>query len=203
MEHRIPSWLWRIVLQSTTDTLGEKGTRTILRSSKLHKFIGVYPEDDESPSVTVNQFSQYIKALFDIFGEEGAKPVMIRAGKTGFTAAYERMPPLIKLASKMLQLIPEKQRVEKIVSEFNNAFNDTLKTTGTTTCTSTKIIVELPDCPYCKKISTHNPACYVEIGLLSELLKRSVGEKYTVKETQCKACGDPVCAFEISKNKKT
>jgi bacteriochlorophyll 4-vinyl reductase len=200
MDHKIPSWLWRIVLQSTTDTLGERGTHTILRRSGLPHFIGVIPEDDESPSVTVTEFSVYIKALFDIFGEEGAKPVMLRAGKTGFTAAYDRMPPLIKVASKMLQLLPEKKRVEKVVSEFNNAFNKTLGTCGTTTHTNTKTIVELPDCPYCREITTENPACYVEIGLLSELLKGSVGNGYTIKETQCKAIGDTVCRFEISKN---
>ncbi|MGD2247702.1 MAG: hypothetical protein PVF58_04800 [Candidatus Methanofastidiosia archaeon] len=200
MEHKIPSWLWRIVLESTTDTLGERGTHTILRSSGLPYFIGICPKDDESPSVTVTEFSAYIKALFDIFGEEGAKPVMVRAGKTGFTAAYDKMPPLIKVASKILHLLPEKQRVEKVVSEFNNAFNETLGTSGTTMHTDTKTVVELPDCPYCRKITTENPACYVEIGLLSELLKTSVGDTYTVKETQCKATGDPVCRFEISKN---
>lgn len=198
MGTRIPSWLWRIVLQSTTETLGEKGTFTILRRCGLHHFIGNTPEDDDSPSVTVIEFSEYIKALLDIFGEEGARPVMLRAGKTGFTSAYERMPPLIKLASKMLRFVPEKKRVEKVVSEFNKAFNETLGTTGVTMQEHGKTVVELPDCPYCRGISTETPACYVEIGLLSELLKASVGDGYRVEETQCKARGDAVCRFEIS-----
>lgn len=198
MGTRIPSWLWRIVLQSTTETLGEKGTFTILRRCGLHHFIGNTPEDDDSPSVTVIEFSEYIKALLDIFGEEGARPVMLRAGKTGFTSAYERMPPLIKLASKMLRFVPEKKRVEKVVSEFNKAFNETLGTTGVTMQSHGKTVVELPDCPYCRGISTETPACYVEIGLLSELLKASVGDGYRVEETQCKARGDAVCRFEIS-----
>jgi bacteriochlorophyll 4-vinyl reductase len=197
MKTRIPSWLWRIVLQSTTETLGEKGTHTILRRSGLQNFVGVTPEDDDSPSVAVTEFSEYIEALFDIFGEEGARPVMLRAGKTGFVSAYDRMPPVIKLASKMLRFIPEKKRVEKVVSEFNKAFNETLGTTGVTMQAHGKTIVELPDCPYCRGVSTKAPACYVEIGLLSELLKTSVGEGYVVQETQCKAMGDSVCRFEI------
>ena len=164
----------------------------------MHHFIGNTPEDDDSPSVTVIEFSEYIKALLDIFGEEGARPVMLRAGKTGFTSAYERMPPLIKLASKMLRFVPEKKRVEKVVSEFNKAFNETLGTTGVTMQSHGKTVVELPDCPYCRGISTETPACYVEIGLLSELLKASVGDGYRVEETQCKARGDAVCRFEIS-----
>jgi len=61
-------------------------------------------------------------------------------------------------------------------------------------------VVEIPDCPHCRGFSTETPACYVEIGLLSQLIEAAVGSGYTVKETKCVATGDPVCRFEIEKS---
>ena len=199
-EPRIPSWLWRIVLKSSTDNIGERGTRTVLRRSGLEHYSGVTPKDDDTPSVSVNEFSQYIQALFDIFGENGARSILLRAGKIGFTFAYDRMPPTIKVASKMLRILPEKKRLVTVVSEFSKAFNETLSTVGSVTEEEGKVVVEIPDCPYCRGFSTETPACYVEIGLLSQLIEAALGSGYTVKETKCVATGDPVCRFEIEKS---
>ena len=200
MESRIPSWLWRIVLACTTDNIGEKGTHTVLRRSGLAHFIGTTPEDDESPSVLVDEYSKYIKALVDIFGEDGARPILLRSGKVGFVSAYERMPPVIKVASKILKVLPERKRLATVVKEFSNAFNETLGTQGAASEDAEKIVVEIPDCPHCKGISTEKPVCYVEIGLLSQLVETAVGKGYTVTETECTAKGDPVCRFIIEKS---
>ncbi|MBU7015967.1 MAG: hypothetical protein HXS44_00545 [Theionarchaea archaeon] len=198
-ERRIPSWLWRIVLSCTTDNIGEKGTHTVLRRSGLSRFIGIIPENNDSPSITVDEFSQYVKALFDIFGEEGARPILLRSGKIGFTFAYGNMPPLIRFASQMLRVLPEKKRLVTIVSEFNKAFNEVMGTNGAVSEEDDKIIVRIPHCPYCKDISTENPACYVEIGLLTQLMETAGGSNYTVREKKCISSGDSVCQFEIEK----
>lgn len=199
IKKRIPSWLWRIVLSCTTDNIGEKGTHTVLRRSGLSQFIGVTPENDDSPSITVDEFSQYIKALFDIFGEEGARPILFRSGRIGFTSAYDNMPPLIRFASQMLRVLPEKKRLVTIVSEFNKAFNEVMGTDGSVSEEDDKIIVKIPYCPYCRDISTENPACYVEIGLLTQLIETAGGSSYAVREKKCISTGDSVCQFEIGK----
>jgi bacteriochlorophyll 4-vinyl reductase len=198
-EPRIPLWLWRIVITSTTDNIGEGGTRTILRRSCLEQFSHITPEDDDTPSVTVDEFSRYIRTLFDIFGEEGARPILLRAGKIGFEFAYEKMPPLIRVASKILKVLPEKMRVKTVVTEFNKAFNDTLSSEGSVFEGDEKVIVEIPDCPHCRGLKTEGPACYVEVGLLSQLIESAVGEGYRIGETKCIAQGDAVCRFEIEK----
>lgn len=200
METRIPSWLWRIVLSCSTDNIGEGGTRTVLRRSGLSQFIGVTPEDDDSPSITVDEFSQYVKALFDIFGEEGARPILLRSGKIGFTFAYDNMPPLIRFASQMLKVLPEKKRLLTIVSEFNKAFNEVMGAQGFVTEEGDKIVVTIPHCPHCRGITTQKPACYVEVGLLTQLIETAVGSSYTVRETKCISTGDSVCQFEIRKD---
>ncbi len=198
-EPRIPSWLWYIVLNCTTDNIGEKGTHTALRRSNLDQFIATPPEDDDSPSVTVNEFSHYVWTLFDIFGEVGARPILLRSGRIGFTAAYDRMPPLIKLASKMLKVLPEKRRVATVVSEFNKAFNEVMGVHGFVIQNEGSVVVIIPECPYCRGIVTEKPACYVEIGLLLQLVETAVGSGYTVQETKCMAKGDHVCQFEVRK----
>lgn len=200
MGTRIPSWLWRIVLACSTDNIGEKGTATVLRRSGLERFIGVTPPDEDTPSILVDEFSQYVKALVDIFGENGARPILLRSGKIGFTSAYYRMPPTIKVASRLLRILPEKKRLMTVVSEFSKAFNETLGTHGVTTDKGEKIVVKIPDCPHCKGISAEKPVCYVEIGLLTQLVETAVGTAYTVRETECMAKGDPVCQFEIEKS---
>ena len=172
---------------------------TVLRRSGLSQFIGIVPEKDDSPSITVDEFSQYIKALLDIFGEEGARPILLRSGKIGFTFAYDNMPPLIRFASQMLRVLPEKKRLVTIVSEFNKAFNEVMGTDGFVSEEDDKIIVEIPHCPYCRGISTENPVCYVEIGLLTQLIETAGGSSYTVHEKKCISTGDSVCQFEIGK----
>jgi bacteriochlorophyll 4-vinyl reductase len=199
MAKRIPSWLWRIVLQCTTDHIGEKGTTVVLRRCGLEEAIGSDPEDDETPSITVKEFSHYIKALFDIFGEEGAKPILLRSGKIGFISAYERMPAPIKAARTLVRVLPEKKRLIMVIREFSKAFDETMGTAGNVRTEGEKIVVEIPDCPYCKGITTETPACYVEIGLLFQLIETAVGTGYTVRETHCMAAGDDVCRFVIEK----
>lgn len=200
MDARIPSWLWRIVLACSTDNIGEKGTRTVLRRSQLEQFIGVTPEDEDTPSITVDEYSRYIEALFDIFGEDGARPVLLRSGKIGFISAYERMPPTIKVAGKMLKVLSEKRRLLIMVREFNEAFNQVMGTQGVVTEEENgKVVVEIPSCPHCRGVVTEKPACYVEVGLLSQLIETAVGNEYTVKETTCIARKEPVCRFEIEK----
>lgn len=199
IEPRIPSWLWCIVLNCTTDNIGEKGTHTALRRSNLDQFITAPPEDDDSPSITVDEFSHYVWTLFDIFGEGGARPILLRSGRIGFTAAYDRMPPLIKLASKMLKVLPEKRRVATVVSEFNKAFDEVMGTHGSVIQDEGSIVVKIPECPYCRGIVTEKPACYVEIGLLLQLVETAVSSGFTVQETKCMAKGDPICQFEVRK----
>lgn len=196
---RIPSWLWHIILESTTDNLGEKGTHVVLRRAGLEQYRGIVPDDDDTPSISLDELSIYTQALFDIFGEEGAKPVLLRIGKIAFESARDRMPPIIKLASKMLVLLPEHMKLEKVVAAFIEAYNPLMNTHGSVFEDDGMTVVEIPDSSYCTKLSTKNPACYVEVGLFSELAETVVGSGYDVKETTCIARGDPLCRFEIKK----
>jgi predicted hydrocarbon binding protein len=102
-----------------------------------------------------------------------------------------------------------------VVSEFSKAFNETLGTHGVTTDEEEKIVVKIPDCPHCRGIFAEKPVCYVEIGLLTQLVETAVDTAYIVRETECMAAvdtayivretecmakGDPVCRFEIEKS---
>lgn len=201
MEERIPSWLWHIILRCTEDSLGEKGMNTILRRAHLEKHIGVRPPQDDTPAVTLDELSQYTQALFDIFGEDGAKPVLLRSGRLGYTFAQDHLPVAVKLAIKALSLLPEKERLVQLVSGFIENYNEIMNIHGSVSKEGEKIIVKIPDSAYSRNISTENPACYIEVGILSALIKDRVGPEYTVKETTCTAKGDPVCRFEIEKVK--
>ncbi len=196
---RIPSWLWHTILDATTDNLGEKGTHVVLRRAGLGEHEGIVPKDDDTPSISLDELSSYNQALFDIFGEDGAKPVLLRIGKVAFGFSYERMPPIIKFASKLLSLLPENMKLTKVVTGFIEAYNPLMNTHGCVFEDNGMTVVEIPGSSYCTKLSTKNPACYVEVGLLSELTETAVGPGYEVKETTCMARGDSLCRFEIKK----
>ncbi|MBU7046392.1 MAG: hypothetical protein HXS54_08130 [Theionarchaea archaeon] len=98
-------------------------------------------------------------------------------------------------------MLPEKKRLVTIVTEFNKAFNEVMGTNGFVSEEDDKIIVEIPHCPYCRDISTENPACYVEIGLLTQLIETAGGSIYAVREKKCISTGDSVCQFEIQRKK--
>lgn len=191
--------MWHIILQCTTDNLGEKGTNTLLRRAGLEEYIGMTPEDDDTPSISLDELSNYNEALFYIFGENGARPVLLRAGKLGFKCGQSRLPEILKLAGKILNLLPEKERLTQVVTRFIEKYGELMNTHGSVFKEGDKIIVEIPDSAYCKKLSTERPACYVEVGLLSALVHTTAGDGYTVAETTCIARGDSVCRFEIER----
>ena len=199
MEERIPSWLWHIILKCTGDNVGEKGVDTILRRARLEKHMGTRPPQNDTPAVTLGELSQFTKSLFDIFGEGGAKPVLLRSGRLGYTFAQDHLPVAVKVAMKALSLLPEKEKLIQLVSGFIENYNEIMNIHGSVSKEGEKIIVKIPDSAYSRNISTENPACYVEVGILSALVNDRVGPGYTVKESACTAKGDPVCRFEIEK----
>ncbi len=198
-EKRIPSWLWGVILGATTDNLGEKGTHTILRRAGLEKHIGVIPENDGAPSISTHELSAYQQALFDIFGEEGAKPVLLRAGKVGFRFAQDNLPPVMKAASKVLILLPEKKRLEKVLTGFIDVWNDIMGTQGSVLEEDGNMVIEFCDSPLCGVLSTQNPAGFVVTGILTELVGANVGPDYQIMETMCLAKGDPMCKYRIKR----
>ncbi len=172
---------------------------TILRRAHLEKHIGVNPPSDNTPAVTLDELSQYTQALFDIFGEDGAKPVLLRSGRLGYTFAQDHLPVAVKLAMKALSLLPEKEKLIQLVSGFIENYNEIMNIHGSVSKEGERIIVKIPDSAYSRSISTENPACYIEVGILSALVNDRVGPGYTIKETACTAKGDSVCRFEIEK----
>ncbi len=102
-----------------------------MRRAGLEDHRGVTPEDDDTLSISLDELSSYNQALFDIFGEDGARPVLLRAGKLGFECAQENLPQILKLASKVLNLLPERERLTQVVSRFTEKYGELMHTHGT------------------------------------------------------------------------
>jgi predicted hydrocarbon binding protein len=198
---RIPSWLWSIILRCTTDNLGEKGTNTLLRRAGLEKYIGVIPPYDDSPTISALEYSEYKKALFEIFGETGARPILLRAGRLGYQCVLDTLPPSIKVASKMMILLPERPKLLRAVTEFLKSYDEALGTRSEVIESDEKVIVDMHNSTS-QNLNLDIPVCYVERELLSSVLKKFVGEGFEVKETLCMGKGDPICRFEIVKKEK-
>jgi predicted hydrocarbon binding protein len=195
---QVPSWLWNIVLRCTTDNLGEKGTNTILRRSGLERYHGVIPPYDDTPSISTAEYCRYKEALVDIFGEEGARPILIRSGRLGYKFVQENLPPSIKVAQKVLGLLPEKTKLNRALIEFLKNYDKAMGTESLVTESDGKVIVEMLNSTS-QGMKSKNPACYVERELISTMLQYMVGSGYEVEEICCMGMGDPVCRFEIRK----
>lgn len=196
----VPSWLWNIILRCTTDNLGEKGTNTILRRSGLERYKGVIPPYDDTPSISTGEFCRYKEALIDIFGLEGARPILIRSGRLGYRFVHENLPPSIKVATKVLGLLPEKTKLNRALIEFLKNYDKAMGTESLVTESDGNVIVEMQNSTS-QGLKFKTPVCFVERELISSVLQYMVGPGYEVEEISCMGMGDPICRFKIEKVK--
>ena len=198
---RIPSWLWNIMLRCTTDNLGEKGTHTLLRRAGLEDYIGITPSYDDTPAITSLEYARFKEALFDIFGEEGARPILLRCGRLGYQCVLDNFPPSIKIAQRILIILPEWKKLVKAVTEFLHTYDKAMGTTSHVIESEGKVMVEIQNSTS-QGLHFEKPVCYVESELILSVINTFVGPGFTVNETLCMGKGDPICQFEITKEKK-
>ncbi len=198
-EHQIPSSLACIIFDSVREQMGENGLKLLLRQAGLERYIDNPPEDNDSPSIAMDEFKRAFRAVHRVFGEKAARPLLLRWGELTFTYALENKPRLFGLVGPVTKLMTQEQKerfiLKRVLKESENLYN----VPHIMTEDSEYFYVEIQNCFYCGDMDTDIPICHSPKGSWLAMMRWITGKEHEITEIACQAMGDESCTFRIKK----
>lgn len=207
-ERRIPSLLLNILFTQIEDMMGRRSLIMLLRQAGLAEYIDDVPPMDDTPSITVEQYSSLLASIYDIFGARRARPIFLRGGRLGAIEIRKRRPAQFAVAGTALKLLSARRRMRLVLERLAQQGEELYGTPHYLDEEENAYIIEMPDCPYCSEITRRRatqgnpvtrPVCDIPAAAVAEMMEWTMGQKHLVEEVACIAMGDPACLFRISK----
>ena len=207
-EKRIPSLLLNILFAQVEEMMGRRSLLMLLRQANLSEYAGMEPPMDETPSITVEEYSNLLANIYDIFGARGARPIFLRGGRLGAAEIRRQRPTQFAVAGTALKFLPAAKRMQLVLDRLAEQGEELYGTPHHLHEEGNAFFIEMPDCPYCAAIVQRHlsekkpitrPVCHIPLAAVSEMIEWATGEVHLVEEVACIAVGDPACQFRISK----
>ena len=207
-EKRIPSLLLNILFAQVEEMMGRRSLLMLLRQANLSEYAGMEPPMDETPSITVEEYSNLLANIYDIFGARGARPIFLRGGRLGAAEIRHQRPAQFAVAGTALKFLPAAKRMKLVLDRLAEQGEELYGTPHHLHEEENAFFIEMPDCPYCAAIVQRHlsekkpvtrPVCHIPLAAVSEMIEWATGEVHLVEEVACIAVGDPACQFRISK----
>jgi predicted hydrocarbon binding protein len=207
-EKRIPSLLLNILLTQVEEMMGRRSLIMLLRQNGLAGYIDNLPAKDESPSITVDQYSHLLAGIYDTFGARGARSLFLRGGHLGAAEMRRQHPAQFALAGTALKLLPLDTRMRLVLERLVEQNEELYGTPHHLDEEDAAFVVEMPSCPHCAEISRHTfavdqpasrPVCHVPLAMIDEMVEWVTRQKHLVEEVACIAMGDPACRFRVAR----
>jgi hypothetical protein len=193
--------------------MGRRSLIMLLRQAHLAEYIDAPPPTDETPSITVEEYSGLLSKVYDIFGARGARPIFLRGGRLGAAEIRRQRPAQFAVVGTALKLLPVARRMQIVLDKLVEQGEDLYGTPHLLEEEENAFIIEMPDCPYCAEIARSHageggtagkvpitqPVCYIPVAAVAEMMEWATGQTHLVEEVACIARGDPACRFRISK----
>ena len=195
-----PNKISRILLRAVQDVIGDHGIQAVLTTARLPELIEGLPPADFEPGLTHAEVGRLFEAIESIYGVSGGRRLVRQAGQASFKYWIEGFGSIVGLADVAFRILPLKLRVKigiEVVAEISNRYSGQTVVLGED---RDSYFVVLERCGFCEGQRADVPICSFPVGLLEEtLFWVSRGSRFSVEETSCIACGDPVCAICIGK----
>ncbi len=207
-EKRIPSFLLNLLLTQVNETLGRRSLIMLLRQAGLAGYIDNLPMRDGSPSITVGQYSRLLASIYDTFGSQDARFILLNGGRLGAAEIRRQHSAQYALARTALQLLPADTRMRLVLERLTEQSEELYGTPHYLDENEDAFVAEMPACPHCAEISrrtvaTNQPAdkpvCHLPLAIIDEMVEWMTGEKHLVEEVACIAMGDPACRFRVAR----
>lgn len=207
-DKRIPSLLLNILLTQVEEMMGRRSLIVLLRQAGLANFIDHLPPKDETPSITLDQYSQLLAHIYDIFGAQGARPIFLRGGRLGSAELRRQRPAQFALNGIALRLLPTNRRMQFVLERLVEQSTDMYGASYHLEERENAFFLEMTQCPFCTEISRRRgaenrpvtkPVCHIPAAVIAELIEWATSNKHLVQEIACIATGDPACRFRVSK----
>jgi predicted hydrocarbon binding protein len=207
-EKRIPSMLLNVVLSQVDEMMGRRSLIMLLRQAGLSEYVDCVPPMDDTPSITVDQYSELLANIYDIFGARGARPIFLRAGRLGAAVLRRQRPAQFAVAGTALKLLPTTKRMQIVLERLAEQGSEMYGASYHLHEDGNAFYLEITECPYCAAISRRSKAqhkpfskavCHIPAAIIDEMMEWVTGQKHLVEEVTCLATGDPACCFRVSK----
>lgn len=207
-ENRIPSMLLSILFTQVEDMMGRRSLIMLLRQAGLSQYIEQTPPMDNTPSITVPEYSELLANIYDIFGARGSRPIYLRGGRLGAAELRKQRPAQFAVAGTALKLLRTNRRIRIILDRLAEQGEDLYGAAYHIIEENDAFFLEISDCHYCAAITRHSkeqnkpisrPVCLIPTAIIDEMVEWAAGEKHHVEEVACIAQGAPACRFRIGK----
>lgn len=207
-EKRIPSLLLNILFAQVDEAMGRRGLIMLLRQAGLSQYVDRMPPINETPSITVAEYSRLLATIYDTLGARAARPIFTRGGRLGAAEMRRLRPAQFALTGTALKFLPGDTRMRLVLERLAEQGQDLYGTPHTLHEEDDAFVVEMEDCPYCAEIARRRqaeakaiarPVCHIPASIIDEMLEWATGRVHLVEETACIAQGDPACRFRIAR----
>ena len=156
-ERRIPSLLLNILLAQVEEMMGRRSLRMLLRQAGLAEYVDHVPPKDDSPSITIDQYSSLLANIYEIFGAKGSRPIFLRGGRLGAIEIRRQRPAQFAVAGTALKLLPSARRMQLVLDRVAEQGEDLYGSPHHLSEDDQAFFIEMPDCPYCAEITPAVP----------------------------------------------
>jgi predicted hydrocarbon binding protein len=163
---------------------------------------------DDTPSITVTQYSSLLANIYDIFGARGARPIYLRGGRLGAAELRKQRPAQFAVAGTALKLLPSAKRMQIVLDKLAEQGNEMYGADYHLKDEGNAFFLDIAGCAYCAEITRRSkeqgmpiskPVCHIPVSIIDEMMEWATGQKHLVEEVACIALGAPVCRFRIAK----
>nr|MBN1228759.1 4-vinyl reductase [Anaerolineae bacterium] len=190
----------RIVLTSAEEVMGPQGVRSMLNMAKIPQYIDNYPPDNMKKEFTFEGVGQLQQAIWDMYGNRGARVFAVRAGEQSFKVGLAQFKSVAAAAQVAMRVGSLEGKVKLGLEFFSKFFNTVTDQVVEVSEDDKHWIWTITRCPVCWGRKAEEPVCHLAVGVLQAALAWvTEGKKFRVLETECKAKGDENCVIKIEK----
>jgi len=152
-------------------------------------------ETSSDDQTAAEMYAGLQKALRNYYGR-GARGILQRAGGFLWKRLLEDAPLNLQIHAAVVRRLPELNRPKAALQLLAGLLSPHA---GDVTVHTLDLDLLLADhaSPGAPPRSSHEPICFVTLGLLRECLFWASGQEYDIQETSCKATGQEACEFTI------
>jgi len=193
-------------LMAAEEVVGKPGLATVLRENGLEKFIDNYPPEqfNFNSKITAAEYAAVSAALMIFYGRAG-RGMTLRIGRLSCKMAIEKQGALFNVAGSLaLKILPAAAQIKIGMENMQNGFRKLGEPIGEDYQLSVEdrgdtVAYIAKACPMCAGKQADAAICTIFTGNLEEGVRWMTGKEHQVVETSCRAKGDPVCIWEVSK----
>jgi hypothetical protein len=207
-EKRIPSMLLNNLFCQVDQTMGHRSLILLLRRAGLSRYIDNLPPLNESPSIKVEQYSELLATVYELFGARSAQALFLRDGRLSAEELRRQRPAQFALTGPALKLLSSGKRMQIVLDKLVEQTREIFDVPCNLHEDLDAFLFDIRDCPYCAEITRRSgeqnkplskPVCHIPAAMLEEMVEWATGEKHLVEEVACIAQGAPACRFRVGR----